>query len=64
MNKKLNHPESTKHPKLYKIPDDAKLVILNAHIPKWSLYYQGIYKEIQSERTYASNKIIYDKIFK
>jgi hypothetical protein len=37
---------------------------LNARIPEWSLYYEGVYKEIQSEKTYASNKIIYDKIFK
>ena len=64
MDKKLSNPESTKYPELYKIPDGAKLVILNARIPKWSLYYEGVYKEIQSERTYASNKIIYEKIFK
>jgi hypothetical protein len=34
MNKKLNNPKSTKHPELYKIPDEAKLTILNALIPK------------------------------
>ena len=60
MDKKLKNPESTKHPELYKIPEDARLTILNAHIPKWSLYYEGIYKEIKTEKTYASNKIIYE----
>ncbi len=63
MNKRLNNPESTKHPELYKIPNGARLIILNARIPEWSLYYEGIYKEINTEKTYASNKVIYDKIF-
>lgn len=63
LNKKLNNPESTKHPELYRIPDGAKLVILNALIPKWSLYYEWTYKEINSEKTYASNKIIYGDIY-
>ena len=62
MNKKLNNPESTKHPELYKIPDGARLTILNALIPKWSLYYEWRYKEIQAEKTYASNQIIYNSI--
>jgi hypothetical protein len=34
MDKKLNNPESTKHPELYKIPNGAKLVVLNARIPE------------------------------
>ena len=59
---KLNNPTSTKHPELYKIPIESKLVILNSHIPKWSLYYEWKYKEIQLEKTYASNQIIYEWI--
>ena len=62
INKKLNNPKSTKHPELYKIPDGARLTILNALIPKWSLYYEWRYKEIQAEKTYASNQIIYNSI--
>ena len=62
LNKKLNNPTSTKHPELYKIPSESKLVILNALIPKWSLYYEWRYKEIQTEKTYASNQIIYEWI--
>ena len=63
MLKKINNPELTKHPERYKIPHDSKFVILNAIIPKWSLYYEWNYKEIQNEKTYASNKIIYKGIY-
>ncbi len=63
LNKKLNNPTSTKHPELYKIPSESKLVILNARIPKWSLYYEWRYKEIGTEKTYASNQIIYEWIY-
>ena len=63
MMKKLKNPESTKRSELYKIPQGSKLVILNAIIPKWSLYYKWNYKEIKNERTYASNKIIYKSIY-
>ena len=63
MMKKLKNPESTKRSELYKIPQESELVILNALIPKWSLYYKWNYKEIQNERTYASNKIIYKSIY-
>lgn len=48
----------------YKIPVWSRLVILNAIIPKWSLYYKWNYKEVAMEKTYASNKIIYNSIYK
>jgi len=60
---KLENPQSTKRSELYKIPNGSNLVILNAVIPKWSLYYEWNYKEIQNEKTYASNKIIYKNIY-
>lgn len=63
LNKKINNPTSTKHPELYKMPIWSKLVILKALIPKWSLYYKWKYKEIQSEKTYASNQVIYEWIY-
>lgn len=59
---RINNKNLTKKPELYKLPTDSKLIILNASIPKWSLYYEWNYKEIPSEKTYASNKIIYCKI--
>ena len=62
MNKKIKNPTYTKHPELYKIPHGARLTILSAHIPKWSLYYEGIYEEINTEKTYASNNIAYNGV--
>ena len=64
LTQRINNKNLTKKPELYKLPDWSKLVILNANIPKWSLYYEWNYKEIPSEETYASNKIIYDSFYK
>ena len=65
INNKLEHPENTKHPELYILPEWAKLVIINARIPQWSLYYEWSYQWTKNqicEKTYASNKVIYDNI--
>jgi hypothetical protein len=64
LTQRINNKELTKKPELYKLPTNADLVILNAIIPKGSLYYEWPYKEVKSEKTYASNKIIYLNIFR
>lgn len=64
LTQRINNKNLTKKPELYKLPPDSKLVILNANIPKWSLYYEWNYKEIPNEQTYASNKIIYNSFYK
>ena len=63
LNDRMANPELTKKSELYKIPKWSKIVILNARIPNWSLYYKWVYKEVFSEKVYASNKIIYENIF-
>ena len=63
LTQRINNKNLTKKPELYKLPSDAKLVILNAIIPNWSLYYEWPYKEVNSQKTYASNKIIYSGIY-
>lgn len=46
--------------KPYFMPWDAKIIVLEAIIPKGSLYYEGIYKRKTTvAKTYASNKVIY-----
>lgn len=64
LNNKIQYPENSKHPELYKIPNGAKIVILNAIIPTWALYYEWEYKRKDSnEKTFASNKVIYTNIY-
>lgn len=65
INNKIRNPQNTHHPELYTIPEWAKIVILNAHIPQGSLYYEWTYqweKNKICEKTYASNKIVYEKL--
>ena len=64
LTQRINNKELTKKPEHYKLPTNADLVILSAIIPKGSLYYEWPYKEVKSEKTYASNKIIYLNIFR
>lgn len=59
LTQRINNKNLTKKPELYQLPPDAKLIILDAIIPKDSLYYEWPYKEVKFENTYASNKIIY-----
>jgi len=66
INEKILNPNTSKHSELYKIPEWAEIVILNAHIPQWALYYEWEYmweKNKICEKTYASNKVIYDSIY-
>lgn len=63
LTQRINNKNLTKKPELYELPFDAELVILDAIIPKGSLYYEWPYKEVKSQKTYASNKIIYLNIF-
>ncbi len=55
---KINNPDL----ELYQIPFDAELVILEALIPKFALYYQWRYKELEGMKTYASNKVLYSAV--
>ena len=64
LTQRINNKSLTKRPELYKLPPDSKLVILNAIIPEGSLYYEWNYKEIPREKTYASNRIIYNSFYK
>ena len=63
LNQRINNKKLTKNPELYVLPLDAELIILDAIIPKGSLYYEWPYKEVKSQKTYASNKIIYTGIY-
>lgn len=64
LTERINNKNLTKKPELYQLPPDAELLILDAIIPKGSLYYEWSYKEVKSEKTYASNKIIYLSILR
>lgn len=64
LTQRINNKNLTKKPELYELPPNAELIILDAIIPKGSLYYEWPYKEVKSKKTYASNKVIYLNILR
>ena len=57
LTQRINNKELTKKPELYKLPTNANLVILNAIIPKGSLYYEWPYKAYGPEIHRGMGKI-------